>query len=60
MTKVEEVTKHLLNINGAYLALKQIKLNLENCKDGEYSYDRAFNNILELTNVALEQLGREL
>lgn len=60
MNKVEEVTKHLLNINGAYDAVKRIKDNLENCKDGEYSYDRAFNNILELANVAIEHLEREL
>ena len=60
MTKVEEVTKHLKNINGAYEALKQIKKNLEDVKCGEYSYDRCFNNILELTNVALEYIGKEL
>ena len=60
MTKVDEVVSHLKNINGAYDALKRIKDNIENCKDGEYSYDRAFNNILELTNVALEYIRREL
>ena len=60
MNKVEEVTKHLKNINGTYHALKQIKRNIENLEAGEYSYDRAFNNILELTNVALEYIQIEL
>ena len=60
MTKVDEVVSHLKNINGAYDALNRIKDNIENCKDGEYSYDRCFNNILELTNVALDYIRREL
>ena len=60
MTKVEEVTKCLKNINGAYDALLRIKDNIENVKDGEYSYQRAMNNILELADVALEYIRREL
>ena len=59
-TKVDEVVSHLKNINGAYGALNQIKRNIENLEAGEYSYDRAFNNILELTNVALEYIRKEL
>jgi len=60
MTKVEEVVKQKLNINRTYECLMRIKDNLENCKAGEYSYDRAFNNILELANVALEHIEKEL
>lgn len=60
MSKVEEVTKHLKNINGAYEALRKIKDNIENCKNGDYSYQRCFTNITELANVALEYIRREL
>jgi hypothetical protein len=42
------------NVEKVVECLKRIKLNLENCKDGEYSYDRAFNNILEIADVAIE------
>lgn len=34
--------------------IKQIKKNLDNCQDGDVSYQRCFNNILELTEVALD------
>ena len=57
---VEEVVKHKLNINRTYECLKRIKENLENCKAGEYSYDRAFMNVLELASVALEHIQEEL
>ena len=60
MNPVEEVVKHKLNINRTYECLKRIKENLENCKDGEYSYNRAFNNILELASVALDHIEKEL
>ena len=60
MSQVEEVEKNKLNINKAYECLRQIKKNLENCKDGEYSYNRAFNNIAELTSIALEHIYKEL
>ena len=48
------------NIKKVYEILVRIKNNLENVEDGDYSYDRCFNNILELTNVALEYIRREL
>jgi len=57
---VEEVVKHKLNINRTYECLKRIKDNLMNIEAGEYSYDRAFNNILELASVALEHIEKEL
>lgn len=60
MDAVQQVVNKLKNINGAYSALVQIKLNIEKCKDGDYSYDRAFNNIIELTNVALAHIQKEL
>jgi hypothetical protein len=50
----------LKNIKRVYEILVRIKNNLENVEDGDYSYDRCFNNILELTTVALEHIRREL
>ena len=60
MNPIEEVVKHKLNINRTYECLKRIKENLINIEAGEYSYDRAFNNILELATVALEHIQEEL
>ena len=60
MNPIEEVVKHKLNINRTYECLNRIKENLINIEAGEYSYDRAFNNILELATVALEHIQEEL
>jgi hypothetical protein len=48
------------NIKKVYEILVRIKNNLENVEDGDYSYDRCFNNILELTTVALDYIRRKL
>jgi len=57
---IQEVVKHKLNINKTYECLKRIEKNIQDVKDGEYSFQRAFNNILELTDVALEHIYKEL